>query len=260
MAVLRIGDRAPDFIATSTHGEIHFHDWLGSSWGILFSHPEDFTPVCTTELSLLAQLQPEFEKRNTKIIGVSVDGLASHYDWIKDINENFNTQIQFPLIADTQRALAVYYGMIHPSENDTRTVRDVFIISPLKEIKATLTYPASTGRHFDEIIRLLDSTQLHYHKNLFTPAIWRQGDDAIIDPKITGDFANFLYPQGHKVVTDYLRFIHDQRNGMVETESSDDQNFENLVTRVKHLPEKEKKMATKLIARFLEKIDLERIQ
>jgi alkyl hydroperoxide reductase subunit AhpC len=201
---VRLGEEAPDFTAQTTEGEIHFHDWLGESWGVLFSHPADFTPVCTTELGRVAALKPEFDKRNTKVIGLSVDPLASHKEWAADIAETQGTALNFPLIADADRKISLAYDMIHPQAEATATVRSVFIVGPDKKVKLSLTYPPSTGRNFDEIIRVLDSLQLTAYKKVATPADWKQGDDVVILPGVSNDEAGKLFP-GFKTIKPYLR-------------------------------------------------------
>ena len=202
---IRLGDVAPDFSADTTDGPISFHEWLGDSWGILFSHPKDFTPVCTTELGAFAARKGEFDSRNTKIIGVSVDDVASHQQWKGDIAETQGTALNFPIIGDEERKVATLYDMIHPNANDTLTVRSVFIIGPDKKVKLTLTYPASTGRNIDEIIRVLDSLQLVAGYSVATPANWRDGDDVIIANSISDDEAKTKFPKGFRKLKDYLR-------------------------------------------------------
>ena len=202
---LRLGDTAPDFTAQTSEGEISFYDWLGDSWGVLFSHPADYTPVCTTELGRTAQLKDEFAKRNTKVLAVSVDDLDSHQGWIKDINETQNTTVNFPLIADPERKVADLYGMIHPNVNNTLTVRSVFVIDPDKKIKLMLTYPASTGRNFQEILRVIDSLQLTANHSVATPADWKDGEDVVVSPSIATEDIPARFPKGHKVVKPYLR-------------------------------------------------------
>ncbi len=202
---IKLGDTAPDFTATTTEGEIRFHEWLGSSWGVLFSHPADYTPVCTTELGRTAQLKSEFDKRNVKVLAVSVDGLESHKGWINDINETQNTSVNFPLIADEDRKVADLYGMIHPNASDSMTVRSVFVIGPDKKVKLTLTYPASTGRNFNEILRVIDSLQLTANYSVATPADWKEGDDCVVSPSIPTEEIPNRFPKGHKVVKPYLR-------------------------------------------------------
>lgn len=202
---LRLGDIAPDFTAETTEGTINFHEWLGDGWGILFSHPADYTPVCTTELGTVAKIKHEFDKRNTKCIAVSVDPLDSHKGWIKDINETQNTQVNYPIIADPDRKVADLYDMIHPNEMDNMTVRSVFVIGPDKKIKLTLTYPASTGRNFDELLRVIDSLQLTAEHQVATPANWKDGDDCIIVPAVTNEQAQEKFPKGFVEVKPYLR-------------------------------------------------------
>ncbi len=202
---IRLGDVAPDFSADTTDGPINFHEWLGDSWGILFSHPKDFTPVCTTELGAFAARKSEFDSRNTKIIGVSVDDVASHQQWKGDIAETQGTALNFPIIGDEERKVATLYDMIHPNANDTLTVRSVFIIGPDKKVKLTLTYPASTGRNIDEIIRVLDSLQLVAGYSVATPANWQDGDEVIIANSITDDEAKTKFPKGFRKLKDYLR-------------------------------------------------------
>jgi len=202
---IRLGDTAPDFTAVTTQGEISFHDWLGESWGLLFSHPADYTPVCTTELGMTAKLKDDFAKRNVKAIAVSVDSLDSHNGWIKDINETQNTNVQFPIIADPDKKVAVLYDMIHPNASEKFTVRSVFIIGPDKKVKLTLTYPAATGRNFFEILRVIDSLQLTANYSVATPANWKQGEDCIVSPSIaTADIPD-RFPKGHQVIKPYLR-------------------------------------------------------
>ena len=202
---LRLGDTAPDFTAQTSEGELSFYDWLGDCWGVLFSHPADYTPVCTTELGRTAQLKDEFDKRNTKVLAVSVDDLDSHQGWIKDINETQNTTVNFPLIADPERKVADLYGMIHPNANNTLTVRSVFVIDPDKKIKLMLTYPASTGRNFQEILRVIDSLQLTANHSVATPADWKDGEDVVVSPSIATEDIPVKFPKGHKVVKPYLR-------------------------------------------------------
>jgi thioredoxin-dependent peroxiredoxin len=202
---LRLGDTAPDFEQDSTDGRIKFHDWIGNSWAILFSHPKDFTPVCTTELGEVARLKPEFDKRNTKVIGLSVDGLKEHQGWIGDIKETQGHALNFPLLADSDRKVSELYDMIHPNTDATATVRSVFIIGPDKKVKLQITYPMSTGRNFDEIIRVLDSLQLTANFKVATPVNWRDGDDCIIPPSIPDAEADTLFPKGYKKIKPYLR-------------------------------------------------------
>ncbi|MFE3870853.1 peroxiredoxin [Flavobacterium sp. ZS1P70] len=205
MASLRLGDIAPDFEAETTQGKIKFHDWLGDSWGILFSHPADFTPVCTTELGTVANYYPEFKKRNVKVIALSVDGLDSHMEWIKDINETQNTVVNFPIIADEDKHIAQLYDMIHPNANESFTVRSVFIIGPDKKIKLTLTYPASTGRNFDELLRVIDSLQLTANYSVATPANWKDGDRVVISTAVKDEDIAAKFPKGYERVKPYLR-------------------------------------------------------
>ena len=202
---LRLGDIAPDFTANTTEGPIHFHEWLGNSWGMIFSHPADFTPVCTTELGRTAQLSDEFIKRGVKVIAVSVDPLDQHHEWVKDINEVNNTTVNFPLIADENREVATLYDMIHPNASEKATVRSVFIIGPDKKVKLTLTYPASTGRNFFEILRVIDSLQLTANYAVATPADWQEGEDVIVTPGVTNDQLEEKFPKGVTFVKPYLR-------------------------------------------------------
>lgn len=204
---LRLGDIAPDFEAETTEGKIQFHDWLGTSWGVLFSHPKNYTPVCTTELGYTAKLKPEFDKRNVKAIGLSVDKLEDHHGWSKDIEETQGTALNFPLIADADKKVANLYDMIHPNASDTFTVRSVFVIDPNKKIRLSLTYPASTGRNFDEILRVIDSLQLTDRYKVATPVNWKQGEDVIIVPAIKDDDAKTLFPDGWKTLKPYLRIV-----------------------------------------------------
>jgi thioredoxin-dependent peroxiredoxin len=204
---LQLNDDAPNFIAQSTEGKIDFYEWLGSSWAILFSHPKDFTPVCTTELGAVAKLKPEFDKRNVKVIGLSVDGLSNHEKWSNDIKETQGYKPNFPIIADEDRKVSDLYGMIHPKANDTLTVRSVFVIGPDKKIKLTLTYPASAGRNFDEILRVIDSLQLTANYKVATPANWKRGEDVIISGTVSDEDAKKLFPQGWKTVKPYLRTV-----------------------------------------------------
>ncbi len=205
MATIRLGDVAPDFTAQTTEGEIRFHEWLGESWGVLFSHPADYTPVCTTELGAAARYKPEFDKRNVKMVALSVDGLASHKDWIGDINETQHTTVNFPIIADEDRKVSELYDMIHPNANDKLTVRSVFVIGPDKKVKLIITYPASTGRNFDELLRVIDSLQLTAYHKVATPVNWNSGDDCVIVPAVTNEEADKMFPKGYKVVKPYLR-------------------------------------------------------
>ena len=204
---LRLGDTAPDFEQDSSEGKISFYDWLGDSWGVLFSHPKDYTPVCTTELGFTAKLKPEFDKRGVKAIGLSVDSLADHDGWSKDIEDTQGVAVNFPMIADADRKVADLYGMIHPNASDTLTVRSVFIIDPNKKIRLTLTYPASTGRNFNEILRVIDSLQLTDNHKVATPVNWQQGDDVIIVPAVSNDDAKSLFPDGWDEQKPYLRVV-----------------------------------------------------
>lgn len=205
MATLRLGDIAPDFQAETTEGTISFHEWLGDGWGILFSHPADFTPVCTTELGATAKLKGEFEKRNVKVVALSVDPLDSHKSWINDINETQNTTVNFPIIADGDRKVAELYDMIHPNANEKLTVRSVFIIGPDKKVKLMITYPASTGRNFHELLRVIDSLQLTANYSVATPANWESGEEVVIAPAISDEDADKKFPKGYKKVKSYLR-------------------------------------------------------
>jgi alkyl hydroperoxide reductase subunit AhpC len=202
---IRLGDTAPDFTAETTDGTINFHEWLGDSWGILFSHPKDFTPVCTTELGAAARLKPEFDKRNVKVLGLSVDSLASHNGWVGDIEETQGTALNFPLIADSDRKVSDLYDMIHPNANDTFTVRSVYVIGPDKKVKLTITYPASTGRNFDEILRVIDSLQLTANYSVATPVNWKEGEDVIIVPAVSDEDAKAKFPKGWTALKPYLR-------------------------------------------------------
>ncbi len=202
---IRLGDVAPDFTAETTAGTIKFHEWLGDNWGILFSHPADFTPVCTTELGSMSRLEPEFKKRNVKILAISADPLESHKNWIKDINETQNTDVTYPLIADPDFKVANLYGMIHPNVTDKFTVRSVFIIGPDKKVKLTLTYPASTGRNFNEILRVVDSLQLTANHSVATPADWNHGEDVIITGAVKDEDIPAKFPKGHQRIKPYLR-------------------------------------------------------
>lgn len=206
MSTLRLGDTAPDFTQDSTAGPIHFHEWAGNSWVVLFSHPADFTPVCTTELGMTAKLKEDFAKRNVKAIAVSVDPLDSHQGWVDDINETQNCEVQFPILADPDKKVATLYDMIHPNALANATVRSVFIIDPKKAIRATITYPASTGRNFDEILRVIDSLQLTDSHKVATPVNWKPGDDVVIAPSITDpkELAE-RFPKGYRALRPYLR-------------------------------------------------------
>ncbi len=202
---LRLGDEAPDFTAQTTEGSIKFHDYLGSGWGVLFSHPKDFTPVCTTELGMVSKLKPEFDKRNVKVVGLSVDPLDSHEKWAGDIEETQGAKLNFPLIADSDRVVSDLYDMIHPNANDTLTVRSVFIVGPDKKVKLIITYPASTGRNFDEILRVIDSLQLTAGYSVATPVNWKDGEDVIIVPAVSDEDAKAKFPKGWKALKPYLR-------------------------------------------------------
>ncbi|MDR6954482.1 alkyl hydroperoxide reductase subunit AhpC [Ancylobacter sp. 3268] len=204
---IRLGDVVPDFEAQTTEGPIRFHEWLGSSWGVLFSHPKNFTPVCTTELGQVARLKPEFDRRNVKVIGLSVDPLDAHAVWSADIAETQGYAPNFPLIADQDRKVADLYDMIHPNASDTLTVRSVFIVGPDKKLKLSLTYPASAGRNFDEILRVIDSLQLTATHSVATPANWKDGDDVIIVPAVSDEAAKEKFPQGWKTLKPYLRVV-----------------------------------------------------
>ncbi len=202
---IRLGDIAPDFSAESTEGTINFHEWLGNSWGVLFSHPADYTPVCTTELGTVAKLKGEFDQRGVKVAGLSVDSVDDHKGWIRDINETQHTSVNFPLIADPERKVADLYDMIHPNALDNLTVRSVFVIAPDKKVKLTLTYPASTGRNFDEVLRVIDSLQLTSTHSVATPANWKDGDDCIVVPALSDEQAKEKFPKGFKAIKPYLR-------------------------------------------------------
>jgi alkyl hydroperoxide reductase subunit AhpC len=204
MAV-RLGDIAPDFQAETSEGKIKFHEWLGNSWGILFSHPADFTPVCTTELGAVAKLRGEFDKRNVKVVALSVDGIESHKNWISDINETQHTHVNFPIIADPSFEVANLYDMVHPNASDKFTVRSVFVIGADKKVKLTITYPASTGRNFDELLRVIDSLQLTAGYNVATPANWKQGEDVIITMAVKDEDIAAKFPKGHTRIKPYLR-------------------------------------------------------
>jgi thioredoxin-dependent peroxiredoxin len=203
---LRLGDTVPNFIAQSTLGEINFYNFLGDSWGILFSHPADFTPVCTTELGRTALLQKEFEKRNVKVIAVSVDGIESHLNWQKDINETQQCTVSFPIIADDKRKVAELYDMIHPNASETFTVRSLFVIGPDKKLKLSINYPASTGRNFTEVLRVIDSLQLTAKYSVATPADWQQGEKVVVVPSISTEAAIEKFEKGIEIVKPYLRY------------------------------------------------------
>ncbi len=207
MAAIRLGDIAPDFQADSTEGPLSFHQWLGDGWGVLFSHPADFTPVCTTELGATARLKPEFARRNVKVAALSVDPLSSHKPWISDINETQQVIVDFPIIADPDRKVAELYDMIHPNASEKTTVRSLFVIGPDKKVKLMITYPASTGRNFTEILRVIDSLQLTARHQLATPADWKAGEDCIIVTAVTDELAEQRYPNAIKRVKPYLRYV-----------------------------------------------------
>ena len=204
---LRLGDIAPNFTAETTEGPINFHEWLGNSWGVLFSHPKDFTPVCTTELGECARLKPEFDRRNVKVIGLSVDAADSHKRWAEDIRETQGSALNFPVIADPDHKVAELYDMIHPEVSDVFTVRSVFIVGPDKKVKLMITYPASTGRNFDEILRVIDSLQLTANYSVATPVNWKDGDDVIIVPSLSDEAAKEKFPGGWKTLKRYLRVV-----------------------------------------------------
>jgi len=202
---IRLGDEAPDFTAETTEGKINLYEYLGDGWGVLFSHPKDFTPVCTTELGAVAKLKPEFDKRNAKVLAVSVDPLDSHKSWVADINETQGTTVNFPIIADPDRTVSDLYGMIHPNASDTVPVRNEFIIAPDKKVKLIIVYPQSAGRNFQEILRVLDSLQLSAGYSVSTPADWKNGDDVIIMPSVSDEDAKTKFPKGFKALRPYLR-------------------------------------------------------
>ena len=204
---LRLGDNAPDFTADSSDGSIKFHDWIGDSWAILFSHPRDFTPVCTTELGYVARLKPEFDRRGVKAIGLSIDPVESHKGWAQDIKETQGHAPNFPIIADPQKKVADLYGMIHPSHDEVYTVRTVFVIDPKKKIRLMITYPQTTGRNFDEILRVIDSLQLTDKHRVATPVNWKQGEDVIIVPAVSDEEAKSKFPLGWKALKPYLRLV-----------------------------------------------------
>src|SRR5215213_8258640 len=217
---LRLGDIAPDFTAETTEGTINFHEWLGDGWGVLFSHPKDYTPVCTTELGMVAKLKPEFEKRGAKVIGLSVDPVDSHKGWEKDIEETQGTAVNFPMIADADRKVSDLYGMIHPNASDTMTVRSVYVIGPDKKVKLMITYPASTGRNFDELLRVIDSLQLTSKYSVATPVNWKDGDDCIIVPSVTDEQAKEKFPAGFTTVKPYLRITPQPNKVKGESQSA----------------------------------------
>ncbi|MBA3827345.1 MAG: peroxiredoxin [Taibaiella sp.] len=210
---IRLGDIAPNFKANTTAGEIDFHEYLGDGWGVLFSHPADYTPVCTTELGRTAQLKDEFAKRNVRVMAVSIDPIDKHHGWIKDINETQNTNVEFPIIADESREVAGLYDMIHPNASATATVRSLFVIAPDKTVKLTITYPASTGRNFTEVLRVIDSLQLTAKHSVATPADWKLGEDVIVIPAVSTEDAQKKFPKGLNIVKPYLRYTpHPEEN------------------------------------------------
>lgn len=205
MSTIRLGDIAPNFQAETTEGTIDLYEFLGEGWGILFSHPADYTPVCTTELGTVAKYKDEFEKRNVKVLALSVDGLESHKGWVKDINETQSTVVNFPIIADEDKKISELYDMLHPNASLTAAVRSVYVIGPDKTIKLIITYPASTGRNFDELIRVIDSLQLTAYHKVATPANWKQGEEVVITPAVSNEEADKLFPKGYKEIKPYLR-------------------------------------------------------
>jgi alkyl hydroperoxide reductase subunit AhpC len=209
---LRLGDEAPDFVADTTEGRLSFHAWLGDSWAVLFSHPKDFTPVCTTELGEVARIKDEFDRRGVKVIGLSVDSLEAHEKWSADIEETQGQRPNFPMIADHDRSVSQLYGMIHPNASETTTVRSVFVVGPDKKIKLTLTYPQSTGRDFTEVLRVIDSLQLTANHKVSTPVNWRQGEPVIIIPAVSDDEAMQRFPDGWRTVKPYLRIVPQPRS------------------------------------------------
>lgn len=212
MSTIRLGDVAPNFSAQTTEGKIDFYEYLGEGWGILFSHPADYTPVCTTELGTTAKYKNEFEKRNVKVLALSVDGLESHKGWVKDINETQNTEVNFPIIADEDKTISFLYDMIHPNASATATVRSVYVIGPDKTVKLIITYPASTGRNFDELLRVIDSLQLTAYHKVATPANWKSGEDVVITPAVSNEDAKELFPKGFKEIKPYLRLTPQPEN------------------------------------------------
>jgi thioredoxin-dependent peroxiredoxin len=210
--MLQLGDTVPNFEAQTTQGPIDFHEWIGSSWAVLFSHPKDFTPVCTTELGTVARLKPEFDHRNVKVIGLSVDSIEDHHAWAGDIAETQGHALNFPLIADADRSISRLYGMIHPRASDTMTVRSVYVIGPDHKLKLSLVYPASTGRNFAELLRSIDSLQLTAQHSVATPADWQAGDDVIIVPSVTDEQAREKFPSGWTIVKPYLRVVPQPQN------------------------------------------------
>ena len=209
---LQLGDEAPDFTAETTEGSLSFHEWLGDGWGVLFSHPKDFTPVCTTELGEVARIKDEFDRRGVKVMGLSVDPLEAHQGWAKDIKETQGFAPNFPMIADPDRKIADLYGMIHPNADDTATVRSVFVVGPDKKVKLTITYPQSTGRNFQEILRVLDSLQLTAKHMVSTPVNWSQGEDVIIMPAVSDEDATKRFPDGWKALKPYLRIVRQPKS------------------------------------------------
>lgn len=209
MATIRLGDLAPDFTADSSFGTINLYEYLGDSWGILFSHPADFTPVCTTELGSASKFKEEFDKRNVKMLALSVDGKASHLEWIKDINDTQNTEVNFPIIADEDKSVSTLYDMIHPNADDNLTVRSVYIIAPDKSVKLIITYPASTGRNFHELLRVIDSLQLTAYHSVATPANWNHGEDVVVSPSIPTPQAMEMFEKGVEEIRPYLRMTPD---------------------------------------------------
>jgi len=209
---LQLGDTAPDFSAETTRGRIQFHAWLGDSWGLLFSHPRDFTPVCTTELGQVALLAPQFERRNVKLLGLSIDTVVSHEAWLHDIRDTHGTNVHFPVVGDLDRSVAMLYGMLHPRHDSNHTVRTVFVIDPTKQVRLTMAYPQTCGRNFDEILRAIDSLQLTDAHGVATPAHWRNGDDVIILPSITDEEAHGRFPRGWNALKPYLRVTPDPRS------------------------------------------------
>jgi thioredoxin-dependent peroxiredoxin len=204
---IRLGDDAPNFTAETTEGPVDFYDWKGDSWAVLFSHPKDFTPVCTTELGRVAALKPEFDNRNVKVIGLSIDGVTDHVGWSKDIEDVTGSKLNFPLIADPDKAVADLYDMVHPEASDTVTVRSVFVVGPDNKVKLTLTYPQSTGRNFDELLRVIDSLQLTAKYKVSTPSDWQQGEDVIIIPAVSDEEAEERFPEGWDTKKPYLRLV-----------------------------------------------------
>jgi len=202
---LRLGDVVPNFQATTTEGEIDFYQWMGDGWTVLFSHPKDYTPVCTTELGYMSKIKSEFDKRGVKIIALSVDPIDSHKGWVKDINETQNTSVSYPIVADSDKKVALLYDMIHPNASENFTVRSVFVIGPDKKLKLSITYPASTGRNFDELLRVIDSLQLTAKYSVATPVNWKNGEDCIIVPAVTNEEADKKFPKGYKIIKPYLR-------------------------------------------------------